>query len=309
MDDQNVSMTELARRLTAEMGEAAVLTDEPMCRHTTFEIGGPADVLVMPGDAAQVVRALSVCRELDVPVMVVGRGSDLLVGDKGIRGAVVLLAENYANVLVDGRYLHAQAGALLADVARVAAEQGLAGMEPLSGIPGSVGGACFMNAGAYGGETAAVLESVRVLSDDGTVRRLTTAELDMGYRTSRIAKEGLVVLDAVFALERGERGAIEAAMADFQARREEKQPLELPSAGSTFKRPEGYFAGKLIMDSGLRGARVGGAQVSEKHCGFVVNTGGATAADVLALIRHVQDTVEERFGVRLEPEVRLVGEF
>ena len=141
MDDQNVSMTELARRLTAEMGEAAVLTDEPMCRHTTFEIGGPADVLVMPGDAAQVVRALSVCRELDVPVMVVGRGSDLLVGDKGIRGAVVLLAENYANVLVDGRYLHAQAGALLADVARVAAEQGLAGMEPLSGIPGSVGGA------------------------------------------------------------------------------------------------------------------------------------------------------------------------
>ena len=299
----------VVERLRQELGPEAVLIGEPMSRHTTFEIGGPADVMVAPFTSEQVVRALAVCRGAGAPMLVVGRGSDLLVGDRGIRGVVVLLAENYAGIEVDGCRLRAQAGALLSEVARTAARQSLTGMEPLSGIPGSVGGACFMNAGAYGGETAAVLESVRVVNDAGVVRELGVDELAMGYRSSRIAKEGLVVLDAVFSLEPGDRGEIEAAMADFQARREEKQPLELPSAGSTFKRPEGYFAGKLIMDSGLRGARVGGAQVSEKHCGFVVNAGGATAADVLGLIRHVQDTVEARFGVRLEPEVRLVGEF
>ncbi len=305
--------------LAAAAGEDNVAMVEPMSQHTTFKIGGPADVLVTPETPEALVKVLDTCAIAGVPVTIVGNGSDLLVGDRGIRGVVVLLRENYAHIALDGTRITAEAGALLRDVALVAADAGLTGMEALSGIPATVGGACFMNAGAYDVCTADVLESVTVYvpggPDEGrarlrgAVKTLGRDELGMGYRKSRVAAEGLVVISATFALAPGNAAMIRVDMDTYQQRREEKQPLELPSAGSTFKRPEGYFAGKLIMDAGLAGARVGGAEVSTKHCGFVVNTGGATAADVCALIEHVQDTVREKFGVELEPEVRRIGEF
>ena len=305
--------------LTEAVGEDNLKLVEPMSRHTTFQIGGPADVEVEPETPEALVRALDICAMAKMPATVVGNGSDLLVSDRGIRGVVVLLRERFAQVAVEGTRVTAQAGALLADVARAAAAAGLTGMEPLSGIPGTVGGACFMNAGAYDAATSDVLESIEAYvpgapeadggRGKGARRRFTRDELAMGYRTSRVSTEGLVVISATFALAPGNPALIRSAMDDYERRRAEKQPLEMPSAGSTFKRPQGHFAGKLIMDAGLRGARVGGAQVSEKHCGFVVNTGGATADDVCRLIKRVQDEVRRQFGVELEPEVRRVGEF
>lgn len=305
--------------LGAAVGDDNLLLFEPMSHHTTFKIGGPADVVVTPADIDAVVGALDVCAIAGVPVTVVGNGSDLLVGDRGIRGAVVLLRENLSDIQVEGTRVRAAAGALLRDVALAAADAELAGLEPLWGIPATVGGACHMNAGAYDACTADVLESVRayvpgpVLSDGtrarGSVRTFGVSELAMGYRKSRIHDEGLIVLEATFALAPGNGRMIRVDMDDYQRRREDKQPLDMASAGSTFKRPEGHFAGKLIMDAGLRGARVGAAQVSEKHCGFLVNTGGATAADVNALIEHVRDEVRAQFGVELEPEVKRIGEF
>lgn len=305
--------------LAAAAGEDNVAMVEPMSRHTTFHIGGPADVLVTPETPDALVRVLDTCAIAGAPVTVVGNGSDLLVGDRGIRGVVVLLRENFARITVDGTRITAEAGALLRDVALAAASAGLTGLEPLWGIPATVGGACFMNAGAYDACTADVLESVTVYVPGdpdgdgarlrGRVRTLARDELAMGYRKSRVASEGLTVISATFALAPGNEAVIRADMDGYRRRREEKQPLELPSAGSTFKRPEGYFAGKLIMDAGLAGARVGGAEVSRKHCGFVVNAGGATASDVCALIEHIQQTVRDAFGVELEPEVRRIGEF
>ena len=301
--------------LAEAVGEDDVLMVEPMRDHTTFKIGGPADVLVRPRTDEALVGALNVLSLGGLPVTVVGNGSDLLVGDRGIRGAVVLLRDNFARVEVDAarHRVSAQAGALLRDVALAAADAGLSGLEPLWGIPATVGGACFMNAGAYDGQTSQVLESVRAYvpgpaGERGSVREFTVGELGMGYRKSRVADEGLVVISATFKLVPDAPELIRAAMDEFRRRREEKQPLELPSAGSTFKRPAGHFAGKLIMDAGLRGATVGGAQVSAKHCGFIVNIGGATAADVHALIAQVQDEVRRQFGVELEPEVRFLGE-
>lgn len=309
----------LLSALAMAAGEDNVVMSEPMRAHTTFKIGGPADVLVTPETPEALVRVLDVCAMGPVPVLVVGNGSDLLVGDRGVRGVVVLLRENLAAIEVEGSRVRAQAGALLRDVAIAAADAGLSGMEPLWGIPATVGGACFMNAGAYGGSTSDVLESIEAyvpgpeLPDrsraSGRVRTFSREELSMGYRKSRVHDDGLIVLSATFSLVPDAPEQIRSAMDDFQRRREEKQPLEMPSAGSTFKRPEGYFAGKLIMDAGLRGARVGGARVSEKHCGFVVNADGATAADVNGLIEHIQAEVKQQFGVDLETEVRRVGEF
>lgn len=309
----------LLSALAMAAGEDNVVMSEPMRAHTTFKIGGPADVLVTPETPEALVRVLDVCAMGPVPVLVVGNGSDLLVGDRGVRGVVVLLRENLAAIEVEGSRVRAQAGALLRDVVIAAADAGLSGMEPLWGIPATVGGACFMNAGAYGGSTSDVLESIEAyvpgseLPDgsraSGRVRTFSCEELSMGYRKSRVHDDGLIVLSATFSLVPDAPEQIRSAMDDFQRRREEKQPLEMPSAGSTFKRPEGYFAGKLIMDAGLRGARVGGAQVSEKHCGFVVNADGATAADVNGLIEHIQAEVKQQFGVDLETEVRRVGEF
>ena len=298
--------------LAEATSEDDVLMMEPMAAHTTFKIGGPADIVVRPRTTEQLVHVLNICSYGGKRPLVVGNGSDLLVSDRGVRGVVVLLSDNYARVRVEGTRVHAEAGALLRDVALAAADASLTGMEPLWGIPASVGGACFMNAGAYGGQTSDVLESVQVYKfgepgERGSVIEMDARDLAMGYRKSRIQDDGLVVLSATFALAPGNEAMIRAEMDAYRKRREDKQPLELPSAGSTFKRPEGHFAGKLIMDAGLRGYAVGGAQVSEKHCGFVVNVDHATAEDVRAVIEHVQDEVRRQFGVELDPEVRLIG--
>lgn len=282
-----------------------ILLDEPMSAHTTFGVGGPADVFVVPSSAEELASVVGACRRLGVPYFVLGKGSDLLVADEGYRGVMVSL-DALVNIDVVGTALVCEAGASLHDVAEAACEHGLAGFEFASGIPGSIGGACFMNAGAYDGCMADVLASVDVLMPDDSVMTIPVEDLALGYRTSRIRTDGLVVLRARIELERGDKDAIRAKMDDLTRRREEKQPLEYGSAGSTFKRPEGYFAGKLIMDAGLKGYRVGNACVSTKHAGFVVNLGGATAADVHAVIEHVQDEVKRQFGVCLEPEVRFV---
>lgn len=305
--------------LGAAAGEDNLVLFEPMSAHTTFKIGGPADVMVEPVTAEGVKGALDVCAMAGVPCYVVGNGSDLLVGDKGIRGVVILLRDRFSKITVEGNRVRAEAGALLRDVALAAADAGLSGMEPLWGIPATVGGACHMNAGAYEACTADVLESIeayvpgQTLPDGtrmrGSVQTFRVDELAMGYRKSRVHDEGLVVLSARFSLAPGNSAMVRNMMDDYQRRREEKQPLDMPSAGSTFKRPVGHFAGKLIMDAGLRGAREGGAEVSTKHCGFVVNADHATASDVNALIERIQDEIRSQFGVELEPEVKRVGDF
>lgn len=290
-------------------GREQVLIQEPMKNHTTFRIGGPAACFVRPQDAGQVERILHICRENEVPWFILGNGSNLLVSDRGFDGVIIQIYRNMSRIQVSGHHMTVQAGALLSAVAKQALREGLSGLEFASGIPGTVGGAVVMNAGAYGGEMKDVVESVTVLDEEGAVRKLAREELQMGYRTSLVKKKGYTVLEAVLKLNDGDPAAISARMEELKEQRVSKQPLEYPSAGSTFKRPEGYFAGKLIMDSGLRGFRVGGAQISEKHCGFVINTGDATAEDVVRLIRQVQDIVYEKFHVKLEPEVRFLGIF
>ena len=300
-------MDTLNWRLRAIVGEENVSQMEPMSEHTTFRIGGPADLYVVPDDVEEVADVIAACREEHVPYFVLGCGSDLLVSDDGYRGVIVALADGLTNVSVDGEEMTCQAGVTLKEASEMACELGLSGLEFACGIPGSVGGACFMNAGAYGGCTADVLESVRALMPDGSVQTIPADELNLGYRQSRVKDDGLVVLSATFSLREDDPEDIRARMDDFTRRREEKQPLELASAGSTFKRPEGFFAGKLITDAGLKGYQVGDAAVSKKHAGFVVNLGNASAADVHAVIEHVQDEVDRQFGVRLEPEVRFLG--
>lgn len=291
------------------LGSDNVKQQEPMSRHTTFRIGGPADFYLCPHSTKEVQEIVEICKEEKLPYFVLGNGSNLLVSDKGYRGVVVQLWKNFSDITVKDCCIQAKAGALLSKVAAEALEAGLTGMEFASGIPGTIGGAAFMNAGAYGGEMKDIIKSVKVLDTQGEVLVLPKEELKMGYRTSIVKEKGYTVLSVELELTRGNQEEIRNTMEDLKERRTSKQPLEMPSAGSTFKRPEGYFAGKLIMDSGLRGFSVGGAQVSEKHCGFVVNKGGATAMDVLNLIREVQRKVKEQFGVDLETEVRFLGEF
>ena len=307
MAESGPDIQALAWKLRTIVGDENVLVDEPLSEHTTFEIGGPADLFVIPEDAEAVGDVLRECEQRGVNCFVLGCGSDLLVSDEGYRGVILAMSEGLVGVSVDGTEMRCEAGTGLRDASEMACELGLSGLEFACGIPGSIGGACFMNAGAYGGCIADVLQSVQVLLKDGTVTTLDVDELDLGYRHSRIADEGMVVLSATFALEKGDPEKIREKMDDLTEQRESKQPLDLPSAGSTFKRPEGYFAGKLIMDAGLMGYQSGGAAVSKKHAGFVVNVDGATAADVHAVIEHVQDEVERQFGVRLEPEVRFLG--
>lgn len=285
-----------------------ILCDEPMSRHTTFRVGGPADYYVIP-KPEQAAAVLELCRREQMPCTVIGNGSNLLVGDGGIRGVVLAFAKPAAQIRVEGRRIVAGAGALLSQVAREAQNSGLDGFAFAAGIPGSLGGAVVMNAGAYGGEMKNVLVSARVLTEDGQERTLSCEELDLSYRHSCIQERHMIVLEATLELYPGEPEEIRAQMEELRRRRVEKQPLEYPSAGSTFKRPEGYFAGKLIMDAGLAGCTVGGAQVSAKHCGFVINAGGATASDLMELISLVRQRVRERFGVALELEVRCIGEF
>ena len=296
-------------RIIAAIGEDKVHCNEEMSRHTTFRLGGPADCLVQPEDADELREILKICAEENVPYFVLGNGSNLLVADSGYRGLIIQLFRNMAGIEVSGDIITAQTGSLLTQIAARAAGEGLTGFEFASGIPGTLGGACIMNAGAYGGEMKDVLLSVTAMDSDGRIITIDRKDLDMGYRHSALMDGGYIVLSARIKLKHGEPEEIRAVMEELKQRRTSKQPLELPSAGSTFKRPTGYFAGKLIQDAGLRGYSLGGAQVSEKHCGFVVNTGCATAQDVYRLIRHVQNEVKMKFGVNLEPEVRFLGIF
>ena len=302
-------MIEITDALMNICGRENVYRDEPMMKHTSFRIGGPADWFVSPGPAGARSETIQFLKAGSVPYFILGNGSNLLVSDDGYRGVVIQIGKNMSDIVVSGTNVRAEAGALLSTVASRAAAASLTGMEFAGGIPGSIGGACVMNAGAYGGEMKDILTSVIALFEDGSVRKVPCGELMLGYRSSALMRNGAIVLEAELSLTEGDIGEIRATMDDLRERRVSKQPLDLPSAGSTFKRPEGYFAGKLIMDSGLRGYAVGGAQVSEKHCGFVVNRGGATADDVMTLIRHIQKTVLKNFGVELVPEVRFLGEF
>ena len=302
----------LTKRLSGTVGEAFVLPDESMKYHTTFRIGGNADLFVMPGSEEEIREVIDICRQEDVPFTIVGNGSNLLVGDEGYRGVIIQIGKNFSEITPDpagAPVICAQAGAMLAAISRRAQQEGFAGLAFASGIPGSLGGAVMMNAGAYGGEMKQVVTMVRVLTQDGEIREIPGSEMGFGYRTSRVEKEGLIVLGAQMTLEKSDPALIFEEMEKLREQRTAKQPLDKPSAGSTFKRPEGYFAGKLIMDAGLRGFSVGDAMVSEKHCGFVINNGHATAAAVGSLMEQVQRTVFDRFGVMLEPEVKRLGDF
>ncbi|MBO3376664.1 UDP-N-acetylmuramate dehydrogenase [Clostridium perfringens] len=286
--------------------EEDITVDSPMSEHIYFRVGGPADILVTPVNEEQVVNTLKLCREYNVPYFILGNGSNILVKDGGISGVVIKL-NKLNKITTEGNCVTAQSGALLKDVSKAALENNLRGFEFACGIPGSIGGAVFMNAGAYDGEMAHVIKSARVIDENCNIKNLTKEELELGYRSSIVMKKGYVVIEATVELESGEYASIKDKIDDLTNRRESKQPLEYPSAGSTFKRPEGYFAGKLIQDSGLKGFSIGGAAVSEKHSGFVINKGGATAKDVLDVIAHVQKTVKENFDVELHTEVRIIG--
>ena len=301
--------SEIRKMFCDLLGEDRVFTEEAMSQHTTFKIGGPADYFLMPDKGEDVGRVIKICKEKEIPYFILGNGSNLLVGDGGYRGAVIQIYRNMSSVTVEGNEITAQAGALLSAVAAAAKNASLTGFEFAGGIPGTIGGAVVMNAGAYGGEMKDVLTDVTVMNAEGDIFTLPTEELELGYRTSIIKTAGYIVLEAKIRLKEGDPEVIRETMKDLTIRRTTKQPLEYPSAGSTFKRPEGYFAGKLIMDSGLAGYQVGGAQVSEKHCGFVINAGDATARDVRTLMDNVRDIVYKKYGVTLEPEVKFLGEF
>lgn len=303
---QNVEMLE--KELESVLNAHQILKNEPMSSHTTFRVGGLADLLLTP-DAEQIPKVLEILKEHQIPVTVIGNGSNLLVGDGGIRGVVLEIGRQMADIRVEGKKVIAQAGALLSKTAQAAYQNGLSGMEFAAGIPGSVGGAMVMNAGAYGGEMKDIVESVKILTKEGTILELTVEQMDFGYRHSCVIDKEYLVLEATFLLEPAEPECIREKMDELKEKRVSKQPLEYPSAGSTFKRPEGYFAGKLIMDAGLAGFSIGGAEVSAKHCGFVINSDHATAKDVLDLICHVQKVVKEQYGVELETEVKMLGEF
>ena len=286
-----------------------VWLNEPMKKHTTFRVGGPADYFVVPESAEETAAVIQLCKKEKVPYYVIGNGSNLLTGDKGVRGVVIQIFKAMNQIKIEGTTITAQAGCSLAQIANAALSESLTGFEFAGGIPGTLGGAVVMNAGAYGGEMKDVLVSVKVLTAEGEVKELQAAELELGYRTSVIPKKNYIVLEAKIELQKGETEKIRGRMEELRQQRVEKQPLEFPSAGSTFKRPEGYFAGKLIQDAGLKGFTVGGAQVSQKHSGFVINTGDATAADIVSLMDQVVEIVRKESGVTLEPEVKRIGEF
>ena len=296
-------------KVTNMIDETRIYKEEPMKKHTTFRVGGNADYFIVPKTIEEVKNVVALCKETDMPYYILGNGSNLLVSDKGYRGVFIQIYKEMNEICIEGDQIKVQAGALLSKIGSAALEAGLTGFEFASGIPGTIGGAVVMNAGAYGGEMKDVLEEVTALTPEGEAIVLRKEELELGYRTSIIAKKDYIVLEAKLKLEKGEKDAIKGRMDELKLQRTTKQPLEYPSAGSTFKRPEGYFAGKLIQDAGLRGFQVGGAQVSEKHCGFVINKDHATAADVWELMCQVRAIVKEKFGVELEPEVKRLGEF
>ncbi|MEE1312910.1 MAG: UDP-N-acetylmuramate dehydrogenase [Lachnospiraceae bacterium] len=302
-------MEAFLNRLQDILKQEQILTQEPMKLHTTFKVGGPVDVFVKPESVEQIKEVMKAANEFQIPVYIIGNGSNLLVGDKGYRGVIIQIYKNMNQIQCQGNEITAQAGALLSTIAKLALEQELGGFEFASGIPGTLGGAVTMNAGAYGGEMKQVLKSAVILTKEGEVKTLTTEELKLGYRKSIIIDEDYIVLEAVIELTPDAKEEIQEKMNEYALARRTKQPLEYPSAGSTFKRPTGYFAGKLIDDAGLRGFSYGGAQVSEKHCGFVINKGDATAKDIVTLMKMVNEKVMNQFGVSLEPEVKMIGDF
>ena len=301
--------TALYEYLISQVPAECVMQKESMAKHTTFRVGGEADFLVEIGNARELSNIIKYLKQIDHKYFILGNGSNLLVGDKGYAGVILRLGQRFSEITVDGNSITAEAGAMLSVVAKTAAKQGLTGMEFASGIPGTMGGAVVMNAGAYDGEMKQIITEVTVMDENGEILTLDNESMEFGYRTSVIKNRPFIVLSAKITLQPGDEEAIRAKMEDFAERRRSKQPLEFPSAGSTFKRPEGYFAGKLIMDAGLRGYRIGGAQVAEKHCGFIINIGNATAADISELMKEVAEKVEEKFSVTLEPEVIRIGEF
>lgn len=286
-----------------------VLLLEPMAAHTTFKVGGAADFFIKISSRQQLVKTVPYLNALGLSYFVLGNGSNLLVSDNGYQGVILQIGAQMGNITVDGTKITVQAGAPLAKLAKTAIEHGLSGLEFASGIPGTVGGAVMMNAGAYGGEMEQVVSSVTVLAKDGSELTLSHDDMEFSYRSSILKNRSFIILEAEFTLQSGDTKQIQAKMEEYGQSRREKQPLQYPSAGSTFKRPDGCYAGKLIMDAGLRGYRIGGAQVSEKHCGFIVNVGNAQASDIYELIQEVQERVYEKFGVRLEPEIIMLGEF
>ena len=286
-----------------------MLFDEPMSRHTTFRVGGAAECMVLIEREEELLKLVPYLNQIEQDYFILGNGSNLLVGDKGYRGIVIKLGEGMNRITVEGDHIYVQAGALLSRTAAVARDAELSGMEFAAGIPGSIGGGVVMNAGAYDGEMKQITESVKVMDQEGRILVLDNDTMEFGYRTSIIKNRPFIVLEVVLRMQAGRKDEIQTKMDELMARRQSKQPLNYPSAGSTFKRPEGYFAGKLIMDAGMRGYRIGDAQVSDKHCGFVVNIGNASAADVKEVIEEVQERVKERFHVNLEPEVIFLGDF
>lgn len=296
------------KQLFGEKTFKNILFHEPMGNHTTFKIGGPSDIMIIIESEEELIEAVTLCRENNIEFLIMGNGSNLLIKDGGIRGLVIKINEGFNQVMVDQDTLFCQSGALLSTVSKHALKHSLKGFEFASGIPGTIGGAITMNAGAYGGEMKDVVKKVRVLDKDNNIREYSNEEMNFRYRNSRVWDEGLIVLGVELDLKPGNYNDIEETMKDLTYKRTSKQPLELPSGGSTFKRPEGYFAGKLIDDAGLRGLRHGGAQVSEKHCGFVVNVDNAKCKDVLELISVVQKVIKDKFNVELETEIKLLGE-
>ena len=303
-----MSLQKAIGALQKVLPEGSVLLEEPLARHTTFKIGGPAAAFV-EADSAETVRAvLAIVREYDVPFCVLGRGSNVLAADEGDHGIILHIGNRFSNIRIDemSQLVTAEAGTLLSSVSQALTKAELSGFEFAAGIPGTVGGAVFMNAGAYGGEMKDILKEVSVMRSDGTVAVLSREALALGYRDSLLQHEPLILLTATFQLRKGAKEEIIATVQDLAERRATKQPLEFPSAGSVFKRPVGHFAGGLIEEAGLKGYRIGGAEVSEKHAGFIINRGGATAGDVLALVRYIQTVVEEKSGVHLEPELKVL---
>ena len=294
--------------LRQKLGEEQILLNEPMANNTTFKVGGPADVFVKSSNVDDIIFVLTVCRDINIPYFVIGNGSNLLVRDGGIRGIVISLAELNNFSLLDDNKIYAQAGCMMPEVSKFAREHSLSGLEFAEGIPGSIGGGVVMNAGAYGSEMKDVFSTAQVINEDFQLINIDLKTMDFSYRSSYAQERGYIICGVTMQLAQGNKTDIAAKMADYRGRRQDKQPLQMPSAGSIFKRPLGHFAGKLIMDAGLRGFSIGAAQVSEKHCGFIVNKGGATASDILTLIEHIQSVVFKKFDIKLETEVKIVGE-
>ena len=299
-------MSLLSERLQAVLPEERILVDEPLAAHTTFRIGGPADCFCTIESTEELQNAIGVARDLEVPWFILGRGSNLLVSDEGYRGLILHIGRGFEQVHIEGETVTAQSGISLSALGRIVLEHSLDGFSFAAGIPGSLGGAVYMNAGAYGGEMKDILVSALVMDPEGSCFLLSNEEMGLGYRESVFQHRDWIILEATLKLRAGDRDKIEADMKDLMQRRSSKQPLEYPSAGSVFKRPPGYFAGGLIEEAGLKGFQIGGARISEKHAGFIINAGEATAADVVALVRHAQDVVEHDSGVRLEPELKIL---